>query len=405
MNRDRNRIWYDVTMSLSYPSILGAIIYFFFDATIQVTLIPFLDRMSAMPNVELASSITQFYFFENFGLSTGFGFVVFIIVTLLVSIHHSVDYLYSKYSEFQYNLTNFVWDTIISLFLAIAYIVISRGATKNFYYIKISFVIFWLSLACTYIVFLWWDIKAYFELRNSDEIYAKFYREMVWWFEVSGIISFLLLAIAPIFIKKVGWFSFTYVIVSITALAIFTFWFCGKVKKLENISRELDSNLMRFNKMSSLIIPSDALVSINNMCIGDIAECASIFSETYQKVYSEPWTIETSKARISEIYKDNPDYCFVLKINDLIAGFLLARNFTWFDGPRIWLEEIVVQEIHRNKGFGKLLLSTLFNRCKKENSSGISLISHKGSDAYKIYKKMKFKPSNWIHLEIDLDDN
>ena len=83
---------------------------------------------------------------------------------------------------------------------------------------------------------------------------------------------------------------------------------------------------------------------------------------------------------------------------------MLARSFSWFDGKRIWLEEIVIQKKYRGKGYGKLLLQSFFDKCTQDNVVGIALISEKHSSAYKIYKKMGLNPSAWIHMESDLKD-
>jgi len=144
-------------------------------------------------------------------------------------------------------------------------------------------------------------------------------------------------------------------------------------------------------------------VSVDNMHVTDIEECAVIFSDVYQDIYSEPWTIESSKTRLMQIYETDPDFCYVLRVNGAIVGFLLARRFVWFDGTRIWLEEVVIKKGQRGKGLGKMLLSAFFERCKREKISGISLISHKDSVAYQVYKKLNFQSSNWEHLEMDLE--
>jgi ribosomal protein S18 acetylase RimI-like enzyme len=236
------------------------------------------------------------------------------------------------------------------------------------------------------------------DLRNVDQQQAKFYLGMVRWFEISGIVIFLALAIAPLLITRVSWFSYAYVITSIVALAVFSIWFCIKTHELELITRENDVDLLKE--------PSETQCNetiITGLRTSDLDDCAKIFVDAYQETYSEPWTLDTAKARLSELCNASPDYCFVLRINKFVAGFIVARPFAWHDGTRVWIEEIVIDKQYRGKGWGRALMQTLFERCKNNNVVGYALISKKASNAFKIYKKMGFRISKWMHLEVDSD--
>ena len=400
MSQKRTRVWYDLTMSLTYPSILGAVIYFFFDASIQVFGLPLLYRISALlgPGQSLTGE-PPFHFFESLGFSTGGGFLIFLAITLLIVIHHSMDFLYSKYAEGYYDFKHFVGDTIISTLLAVAYIILSNGTSSDIQHVKIAFVIFWLAFVCTYLVFIWWDIKAYIDLRNVDQHQAKFYLGMVRWFEISGVVIFLVLAIAPLFITRVNWFSYAYVVTSIVVLTIFSIWFCVKTYELEVITQENDTDLLNNPSKTQC----KRKTTITGLRISDIDDCAKIFVDAYRETYSEPWTLDTAKTRLLELCNTSPDYCFVLKINETVAGFIVARPFVWYDGTRVWIEEIVIDKQYRGKGWGKALMQTLFEECKNNNVVRYALISEKASNAFKIYKKMGFHVSAWTHLEIDSD--
>ena len=171
MARDRTHIWYDLTMALIYPSVLGAVIYAFLDASIQVSASRILDTIARAPDSSLQPVQPQgIHFFEALGLPPVVGFVAYMLITLFVIVHYSVDYLYSKYSESDYCLRNFLWDTGIALLLAAAYIVMSNSATKDLIRLRIAFVVFWAAQATIYLVFLWWDSQAYMTLRRARSV-------------------------------------------------------------------------------------------------------------------------------------------------------------------------------------------------------------------------------------------
>jgi len=231
-------------MSLTYPSVLGAVIYSFLDASIQVSIFPFFRTMATLSDPSLVpTEAPKFHFFEAFGLTDTIGLFVYLTITLFVIVHYSVDYLYSKYSEANYGLRNFLWDTAISLLLAAAYIILSNNVSKGIQQTRLALAIFWFALACTYLVFLWWDFRAYLQSRDADKTYARFYLGMVRWFEVSAIISFTALAVLPFFIREVNWFSYAYTFLAIAVLGTFSVWFCSKVRVLETLSREKEQAL------------------------------------------------------------------------------------------------------------------------------------------------------------------
>jgi GNAT superfamily N-acetyltransferase len=114
--------------------------------------------------------------------------------------------------------------------------------------------------------------------------------------------------------------------------------------------------------------------------------------------------MKTAEARLHELLQVSPDYSFTLRLNGAIAGFVFSRPFSWHDGTRIWIEEIVVEEQHRGKGLGKLLIRTLLEKCRREKIVGVSLVSKENSSAFTIYEKMGMRRSDWVHLEIDLEE-
>lgn len=180
MIEKRTRIWYDLTMALTYPAVLGAVVFFFLDSTIRAYIVSVVRENATLFDFNsVLKAIPQLRFFDAFGVTGPMGFVGLLAITLMIGIHHSADYLYSKYSESNYEFRNFFWDTIISLLLAIAYITLTSSANGGIEQINAMFTIFWTALALTYSIFLWWDTRTYQEFLPIDRGYAQFYRRMV----------------------------------------------------------------------------------------------------------------------------------------------------------------------------------------------------------------------------------
>lgn len=226
---------------------------------------------------------------------------------------------------------------------------------------------------------------------------------IVRWFEISAICLFALLAFLPFFIKESGWFSIAYFIVSIIVLGIYTIWFCWKLYALEKLTREHPLTMASDGNPKIQVASPISTVVVKNLEIPDISECARILADAYRDVYDEPWTHDTAAARLKELYQLAPDYCFVLKFMEEIAGFACARTFAWHDGTHIWIEEVVVDKPHRGMGWSKLLMQTLAEKCRIDGIVGVSLISRRDSLAFGIYTKMGLSPSDWVHMEANME--
>jgi aminoglycoside 6'-N-acetyltransferase I len=397
-----NRIWYDLMISLIYPSVLGVLIYFFFEAIIRISVLPILNYIDILidPSAQLQNQ-NGLQFFESFGFTSIVGFIIFLGITLLTATHHSIDYLFSKYTESQYDKTNFFLDILISLFLAGAYITLSQSASSDFQHIRLSFIFFWLVFAITYLIFYIWDSRSVKKCADIDPDQANFHRGMKHDLDIFGLIFFPIWAIIPLFITKAGWISQLYVISSIFFLAIINLIFGKKIRQLEMISKGEYINLKTSKKTFSNSIPN---TSISQMTLSDVVECSRLFVEAYQKVYAEPWTLESGQIRINEIFKQSSGYCRILKNDQTIIGFIIARPFGWYDGNRLWIEEFVIDEQFRGKGFGNKLLRSIYEKAKSENMTGFSLLSKKGSLAFKFYQKKGFDSAEWLHLEAEIEN-
>lgn len=77
----------------------------------------------------------------------------------------------------------------------------------------------------------------------------------------------------------------------------------------------------------------------------------------------EPDAVITSIDSLQHDFLKNLFDFFVVKVNEKVVGFALYywRYSTW-KGKSLYLEDFYMQEVHRNKGYGKLL----FEECIRE---------------------------------------
>ena len=80
---------------------------------------------------------------------------------------------------------------------------------------------------------------------------------------------------------------------------------------------------------------------------------------------------------------------FVAEVDDFIVGFALyyVRYSTW-KGSRLYLEDLVITEIMRGKGIGKLLFNRLIQEASELGFNGMSWqVLDWNEPAIKFYKK------------------
>jgi GNAT superfamily N-acetyltransferase len=143
---------------------------------------------------------------------------------------------------------------------------------------------------------------------------------------------------------------------------------------------------------------------VRQMAATDLDQCAQIFVAAYDETYSEVWPVKQARARLDELYAGAPRYCFVAAVDAQVSGFLMGRPFAWNDGPRIWFEEVVVRKDRRRHGVASMLMRALFERCRVDGVSGLSLVSSRDSVAFRLYERWGFQASVWVHMEAALSD-
>lgn len=243
MEKSRNRIWYDITMALTFPSVIGTVIYSILDTGVKQSLFKLFsfNNMIDLTKLDLLNT-NNFYAMQSLGFSKSIGILIYLLLSLLIIIQYSCDYLYSKYFEEHYTFEHFSYDLLISLFLAISFISISIGVTGNLYLLRISFIILWFGLFLTYFVYCIWDFIAYRRALKSNHKNKKFYKSMVFWFEIVSGICFAFLAFITYKTKDLLSHNIEYVLICLIVVSLLSIWFFIKILQLEKLTRNNQLN-------------------------------------------------------------------------------------------------------------------------------------------------------------------
>jgi len=136
-------------------------------------------------------------------------------------------------------------------------------------------------------------------------------------------------------------------------------------------------------------------------CSGsDLKQCVPIFIKVYAKSpYNEHWSKNDAVKRLKSVYKGNKTYCFTAKLDNQVIGFILGRDYQWYDGKRVFLEELVVSEEFRRKGVGTLLWNAFENRLKSRGVVLVQGLVNSNSTATRFYKKISLGESDYKLFE------
>jgi GNAT superfamily N-acetyltransferase len=97
-------------------------------------------------------------------------------------------------------------------------------------------------------------------------------------------------------------------------------------------------------------------------------------------------------------------WAFVVEADGVVQGFALyyVRFSTW-KGQRMYLEDLLVTEKMRGKGFGKLLMDRLIEEAKEKKFTGIMWqVLEWNEPAINFYKKYNASfGGDWLNCNID----
>jgi hypothetical protein len=234
----KRRIWYDITMALTFPSVLGAVIYSLLDTGMREGFNKVLLFLNLLNPQDVVIPTDHESLLNALGLSPKLGLAVYLLITLCVAVQYSCDYLYSKYFEAYYSIEHFLYDLVISAALGISFVGFSGGVRGNIGPARVSFGLLWVGFVISYMTYLLWDYRMLRRARAkaNDEDEKAFFRGMVF-FEfvcLGGNIGLLLMTV---FLRNSSIIAAYYVPICLIVMAGLSGWFFRKVWLLEAMTR------------------------------------------------------------------------------------------------------------------------------------------------------------------------
>lgn len=241
MANSKRRLWYDITMALTFPSVLGTVIYSLLDTGMHESFIKGLVALGILNPQDIVSSVSeQPSLLIALGLTPNMGLIVYLLITLFVAVQYSCDYLYSKYFEPDYTFEHFLYDLVISAALGVSFVGFSAGVRGNLALLHTSFEVLWIGFIVSYLTYLLWDYRAWkAKAQNkakAQDKKAAFFRGMVA-FEIVCLVCNTGLFALTKRLPGSPMIASLYIPVCLTVMAILSFWFFRKVWRLEALSR------------------------------------------------------------------------------------------------------------------------------------------------------------------------
>jgi GNAT superfamily N-acetyltransferase len=120
----------------------------------------------------------------------------------------------------------------------------------------------------------------------------------------------------------------------------------------------------------------------------DLKVCAQLLERAYsEEPYNETFIKGAALKYVQDKFNKGKDHSFVLIVDNSLVGFVLASLSYWADGPQAMMEEIVVDEKIRGKGYAKQLNDHLENHFKQLGAKTAMLWVKKGTAAHKLHLK------------------
>jgi len=98
------------------------------------------------------------------------------------------------------------------------------------------------------------------------------------------------------------------------------------------------------------------------------------------------------KEYIKDIIRSEITHLFLAELEDKeIAGMLTIATYNVPSGSKMWIEDVVIDESHRGKGFGKALMEYALDYAKSKGAGSIDLTSKPSRiEANKLYQRVGF---------------
>jgi len=129
----------------------------------------------------------------------------------------------------------------------------------------------------------------------------------------------------------------------------------------------------------------------------DLKRISVIFRAEFKNPpYNEKWPEKLAIKKLRNYYKNN--HIFVVESEKQIVGFLIGQLYTWHDGTRGLIDELVVSSKFQGKGYGTKLIMHFEKFLKKNGIKKLNLFSVTKSKAFKLYKKLGFKKEDFVSM-------
>ena len=101
-------------------------------------------------------------------------------------------------------------------------------------------------------------------------------------------------------------------------------------------------------------------------------------------------TNEELKKDLINVLKSSDEIILVIEINDIIIGYVKFKYNTKAT-KSIWIDEIIIDNNYKKKGYGKILITEVTKFAEKNNCKRIELNCWSfNGDALKFYEKIGF---------------
>ena len=98
-----------------------------------------------------------------------------------------------------------------------------------------------------------------------------------------------------------------------------------------------------------------------------------------------------TKKHFKKILKSKNTHFFIAKLDKEIIGTLILVNYNILVGTKYWIEDVIIDEAHRGKGYGKELTQFAIDYAKSDGAEAINLTSHPARiAANQLYQKLGF---------------
>ncbi len=138
---------------------------------------------------------------------------------------------------------------------------------------------------------------------------------------------------------------------------------------------------------------------LNDDLINLYIEGYNIHKRSRKDIFSDKTNEELKERLISQLESDIEKF-LVIKVDDKILGYL-SYKINEKSIKTVWVDEFIIDEKERKKGYGRLLINELRNICKKNNVKRIDLNCWSfNKEAIKFYEKLNFKEQRIIFEDI-----